>query len=105
MFVFLQEVRFNPDRLLEIAKAQFPNISRERRQEMAANCIVYTLKTTEELSRTLQSLEEVLALSFSSHEPLYPYSMFSSFLSFFFELLILLAEGCTFIAEDLSCHC
>jgi hypothetical protein len=39
----IQESRFSPDRLLEIAGVHFPNLTKERLAQFADSCIVYTV--------------------------------------------------------------
>ena len=55
----MQESRFSPLRLREIASTLFPGLSQENLEKMADLCIVYKVQSTEELRQTLGQLEEV----------------------------------------------
>ena len=54
-----QESRFSAERLLEIAQVLYPTLSGSEQHKFVERCIVYSVQSTQELTQTLSSIEEV----------------------------------------------
>ena len=63
----LQESRFSPVRLREIARDRFPSLPALSLDRMVEHCIVYSVQSMQSLIQTLGQLEEVCALPCSMH--------------------------------------
>jgi len=54
-----QESRFSAERLLEMAQVLYPTLSGSEQRKFVERCIVYSVQSTQELTQTLSSIEEV----------------------------------------------
>ena len=54
-----QEARFSAERLLEMAQVLYPTLSGSEQRKFVERCIVYSVQSTQELTQTLSSIEEV----------------------------------------------
>lgn len=67
-----QESRFSAERLLEIAQAEYPHLSRQLQHKLVERCTVYSVQSTHELTKTLSSIDEVCAYFLCSHSKFLP---------------------------------
>ena len=58
-----QESRFSAERLLEMAQVLYPTLSGSEQRKFVARCLVYSVQSTQELTQTLSSIEEVCVVS------------------------------------------